>query len=195
MSSAEPSIASKAAAPFMRLAGEDDAAGASLGTGAVTFAGFTPMNDQPGLADRKAMFAMGVSGMLLSTLLFFAPKLHTLLDPAVSNLLLLTAILAVAVLVAAAARFAYAAYSLVARPTLDGNVMFVQNVASLEPDALGQALRSHSQEEAVRLTLEYSHTMSCLAAAKFGLVGRALGCVRVALPIWMLLLLVLGLKS
>ena len=37
--------------------------------------------------------------------------------------------------------------------------------------------------------------MACLAVAKFRLVGKALGCLRVALPIWMVLLIVLGLKS
>ena len=79
--------------------------------------------------------------MLLSTLLFFAPRLHTLLKPQAISLLLLAAILAVAVLVAAAARFAYAAYSLVVRPTSEANVMFVQNVAAFDPEALTQELR------------------------------------------------------
>jgi hypothetical protein len=141
------------------------------------------------------MFALGVSGMLLSTLLFFAPKLHTLFKPQATSLLLLAAILTVAVLVAAAARLAYAAYSLVVRPTSDANVMFVQNVAAFEPEALENELRSHSQEDALRHTLAYGHAMACLAEAKFRLVGKALTCLRVALPIWMLLLMVLGTLS
>lgn len=201
MSSTHPHPPAAAQATFMRLAGDEDVVGAAdapepaLGTGATTFAGFTPMNDQPGLADRKAMFAMAVSGMVLSTLLFFAPKLHTLLKPQPASLILLAAILSVAVLVAAAGRAAYAAYSMFVRPASDENVMFVQNVASGSATELERQLRSHTPEEALRLTLEYGHAMSCLAVAKFRLVGRAITCLRVALPIWMLLLLVLGLKS
>jgi hypothetical protein len=153
------------------------------------------MNDQPGLADRKAMFVLAVSGMLLSTLLFFSPKLHVLLKPQALSLLLLASILAVVVLVAAAGRFAYAAYSMAARPASEENVIFVQNVAALTLGEFERELREHTPDDALRLTLEHSHTMSRLAVAKFRLVGRALGCLRVALPIWMLLLLVLGLKA
>jgi hypothetical protein len=176
--------------PFMRIA----PSGPELGTGATTFAGFTPMNDQPGLADRKAMFVLAASGMLLSTLLFLAPKLHTLLKPQATSLLMLAAVLAVVTLVTLAGRCAYAAYSMAVQPASGGNVMFVQNVAGITLDQFEREVRSHAAEDALMHTLEYNHTMARLGFAKFRLVGRALGCLRIALPIWMLLLLVLGLK-
>jgi hypothetical protein len=186
-----PGNATAALEPFMRIAGAD---GPPPGTGAATFAGFTPMNDQPSLADRKAMFVLAVSGMLLSTLFFFAPRLHTLLKPEALSLTLLGAILTLIALVVAAGRCAYAAYALAARP-MPGNVIFVQNVAGQTLEAFGRDVYRREGTDALLLTLEYNHTMALLGVDKFRRVTRALGYLRVALPIWMLLLLVLGLKA
>src|SRR5688500_9771260 len=48
---------------------------------AARFAAFTPMNDQPGLADRKATFVIGAGGLLLSTTLFLITPLGQYMRP------------------------------------------------------------------------------------------------------------------
>ena len=166
----------------------------SPGTGAARFASFTPMNEQPGLADSKARFALGVSGLLLSTLLFFMPRLHELIRPTVQASLLLAGLLTAAVLILAAIRAAYAAFILTARPTPDSTVYF-QNIAALPRESYEQAVCSADAAAAMRLSLDYNYTMARLGARKFQLVGRALLCLRVAIPIWMVLLLVLGMRT
>jgi len=46
--------------------------------GPARLAYFTPVFEQPTLADRKAMFILGASGLLVTVLMFFAPPLQAL---------------------------------------------------------------------------------------------------------------------
>jgi hypothetical protein len=49
--------------------------------------------------------------------------------------------------------------------------------------------------DALRDVLEYNHVMARLAAAKYALAGRALLCLRVAIPLWVLLLIVITTRA
>jgi hypothetical protein len=49
----------------------DDDLATVLGPARLAF--FTPVFEQPTLADRKAMFILGASGLLVTVLMFFAP--------------------------------------------------------------------------------------------------------------------------
>lgn len=164
------------------------------GSGAARFAAFTPMNDQPLLADAKARFALGVSGLLLSTLLFFTPRLSDLIAPTPRAALLLAGLLTAVVLVLAAVRSAYAAFILTAPPTPD-STLYYQNIAAGSRESYEQRVCATDADTALRLSLDYNYAMARLGARKFRLVGRALLCLRVAIPIWMVLLIVLGMRA
>lgn len=166
----------------------------AIGDGAAKFAAFTPMNDQPGLADRKATFVLATSGLLLSTTFFFAPRLATLLPVTTPRRAFILVALPIAVvLIIAAVRHAYAAFILSAPPRPD-NPLFYQNVAARDHAGYERAVFGVEQSQTLRLLLDYNYTMALLGAKKFSLVGKALWYLRIALPIWMMLLLMMGLK-
>lgn len=162
--------------------------------GALKFASFTPMNDQPGSADRKATFVIGTSGLLLSTALFFVTPVQRLVEPGFWPAATLVLALSVVVLILLAGRAAYAAYTMTAPPS-PGNQLFVQNIAAASREEYDRLLKSTDTHAALRGMLDYSHTMACLGAAKFRLVQRGMRCLRLAIPLWMLLLLVLTVRG
>src|SRR4051794_110008 len=94
--------------------------------GAVKFASFTPMNDQPGLADRKATFVIGAGGLVLSTTLFLVMPLGQFVRPGFWPAFPLLLAVTLAVVVLTAIRIAYRCYVLIAPPRPD-NPLFFQN--------------------------------------------------------------------
>jgi hypothetical protein len=158
--------------------------------GAVKFASFTPMNDQPALADRKATFVIGASGLLLTTTMYFAMPLRQFVRPGVFPAVTLALSLALAVAALVAIRTAYRCYMLAA-PVPPDNLLFFQNIAAGPSARYAQALESATARDALRDVLAYNHTMARLGAAKYRLAGRALLCLRVAIPLWVMLLIVI----
>ena len=173
---------------------EDRAADAPPDPGAMRFASFTPMNDQPGLADRKASFVIGASGLLLSTTLFFVMPLGQFVRPGFWPPVILALALSVA---AAGVLAAYTAFRCCMRPApaAPGNLLFFQNVAALGPAAYGDALAAATARDALRHVLDFNHAMARLGVAKYRLVARALLCLRVAIPLWIALVLVLTVRG
>jgi hypothetical protein len=161
--------------------------------GPARLAYFTPVHEQPTLADRKAMFILAVSGLIATVLLFFAQPLEALIrgvSPAVSaSLVVLLACLGASVL--GAALLAYAAYRR-PLPPMPPSLALFRNVAAEPLEDYVAAMRSLDHRRALRDMLHYNYSVATLAAQKFRLVNRSLACLRVALPLWMLLLLVLG---
>ena len=163
--------------------------------GAVKFASFTPMNDQPALADRKATFVIGAGGLLLTTTLFLVMPLGQFTRPGFWPALTLVLSLALGVMVLVAMRTAYRCYMLPVPPR-PGNLLFFQNIAAGPSARYAAALEAATAREALRDVLDYNHTMARLGAAKYRLAGRALLCLRAAIPLWvLLLLLVVSLQS
>ena len=181
-------------APHGTAPGGEPAADAPPDPGALRFAAFTPMNDQPGLADRKASFVIGASGLLISTTLFFVMPLGQFVRPGFWP----PVILALALSVAAAGVLAvYTAFRccMLPAPAAPGNLLFFQNVAALGPAAYGDALAAATARDALRHVLAFNHAMSLLGAAKYRMVARALLCLRVAIPLWIVLVLVLTVRG
>jgi hypothetical protein len=156
--------------------------------GAMRFAGFAPMNDQPGFADRKASFVIAAAGLLLSTTLFLVMPLGQFVRPggfwATATLALA---LALAVVTLAAIVVAYRCCMLTAAGRPD-NPLFVPNVAARPAAAYAEAVEGKTPRSALHDVLDYNHTMARLGAAKYRLAGLALLCLRVAIPLWVLLL-------
>src|SRR3954469_14479733 len=95
------------------------------GPGAMRFASFTPMNDQPSLADRKASFVIGAGGLMLSTLLFFIMPIHQFAHVGFWPMSILIVSLSVACLILLAVRIAFVAYTAQVKVE-PHNLMFVQ---------------------------------------------------------------------
>lgn len=180
----------------MRLTTSDpppaDAGRPSLG--AVRFASFTPMNDQPGLADRKAAFVIGASGLLLSTTLFLVMPLGQFVRPGFWPGLTLALSLGLVGVTLLAIRIAYRCGMLEA-PARPDNPLFFQNIAAGPAAAYEDAIAAATARDALRNVLDYNYTMATLGAAKYRLAGRALLCLRLAIPLWMLLLVVLTVRG
>ena len=161
--------------------------------GPARLAYFTPVHEQPTLADRKAMFILGASGLIVTVLLFFAHPLEGLIRSAGRpvSFALATLLLCIFVTVLLAAFTAYAAYRK-ALPPMPPTLAWFRNVAGETAEAYARAMLAKDHPAALRDMLQYNYSVAALAAAKFRLVNRALSCLRVALPLWMLLLLILA---
>jgi hypothetical protein len=165
------------------------------GPGAMKFAAFTPMNEQPGLADRKATFVIGAGGLLLSTVLFFIMPLSQFMRPGVWPVLILALSFALACVTFLGMRVAYRCYTLPV-PVRPDNFLFFQNIAAVASEgAYGAKLQSVSERDALRSVLDYNYTMAKLGAAKYRMAGQSLLCLRIAIPLWMVLLILISLRG
>jgi hypothetical protein len=152
------------------------------------------VHEQPSLADRKAMFILGASGLILTVLLFFAQSLERLVrgveGPAGMGIVVI--LLCVVAFVLAGARTAYSSYTR-QLPPMPPTMAFFRNVAAAESvEAYAEALARHDHPSALRDMLHYNYSIATLAAEKFRRVNRAIACLRIAIPLWMLLLLILA---
>lgn len=161
--------------------------------GPARLAYFTPVHEQPTLADRKAMFVLAVSGLIATVLLYFARPLEALVRgvPPAFSALLVGMLACVGVSLLCGALLAYAAYRR-PLPSMPPSLALFRNVAAQPLDNYVAAVRSLDHRRALRDMLHYNYSVATLAAQKFRLVNRSLACLRIALPLWMLLLLVLG---
>ena len=60
------------------------------------------------------------------------------------------------------------------------------------PENYVAAMHALTHRRALRDMLHYNYSVATQAAGKFRLVNRAITCLRVAIPLWMVLLLVLA---
>lgn len=170
--------------------GADDAA-AFLGPTRLAY--FSPTADQPVLADRKATFLLAATGLLVTVLLFFLHPLAALLRgprPAVAWLLAVL-LVTLAGLLLVAAKSAYAATVLML-PPMPRSLAFFRHVAAAPLEQYAADLRATDYAAALDAILHYNYSVATQAAGKFRLVRRALWCMRLAIPVWMGILLVLA---
>ena len=161
--------------------------------GPARLAYFTPVFEQPSLADRKAMFILGASGLLVTVLLFFSQSLQALAHASgrPGTLALGVAVFCVVALVLTAAFTAYTAYTKPLPPMPPTLVLF-REVSDKDADAYVRAMYDLDHRRAMRDMLHYNYSVATQAAQKFRLVNRAIACLRLAIPLWMLLLLALA---
>jgi pycsar effector protein len=161
--------------------------------GPARLAYFTPVHEQPTLADRKAMFILAASGLIATVLLFFAHPFEAMVRSVggVAGAALVALLLCVAALILVAAMTAYTAYRR-PLPPMPPTLAFFRDVAASPLEAYAAAVRTLDHRRAVRDMLHYNYSVATQAARKFRLVNRALSCLRLAIPLWMLLLLVLA---
>ena len=171
----------------------DDPARLAEVLGPARLAYFTPVHDQPILADRKAMFILGASGLMVSVLLFFTQSIEKLSRSggalASAALLALLALVVVPVLVAAVN--AYRAY-IRPLPPMPDTLAWFRTVAARRPDDYRTQILALDHPAALRSILHYNYSVASQAAHKFRLVNLSLACLRIAIPLWMVLLLIVA---
>jgi hypothetical protein len=130
---------------------------------------------------------------MASVLLFFSHSLENLARSrgAITSVGVLALLVAVAALVVTAAVAAYVAYTRPLPPMPD-TLAFFRNVAARSPVGYRSELLALDHPAALRGMLHYNYSVASQAAHKFRLVNRSLRCLRVAIPLWMVLLLALA---
>ena len=150
--------------------------------GPARLAYFTPVHEQPTLADRKAMFILGASGLMVSVLLFFSHSIEALVRSSggLGGTIVLTA-----------AVTAYYSYTR-GLPAMPATFAWFRDVADTTLEDYSRGMHALDHPAALRGMLHYNYSAASLAARKFRLVNRAISLLRVAIPLWMVLLLVLA---
>jgi hypothetical protein len=105
--------------------------------------------------------------------------------------ILMVAVLCVIALVLTAAVMAYIAYTR-PLPPMPPTLALFREVSAREADAYVAAMYALDHRRAMRDMLHYNYSIATQAAGKFRLVNRSLACLRFAIPLWMMLLLVLA---
>lgn len=172
-------------------AGPDAEAVALLGP--MRLAYYSPLNEQPVLADRKASFILGATGLIVTVLLFFLqPIAGVLRGPHTTVAAIMVTMLAVlSALLLVGARSAYAAYVL-QLPPMPETLAFFRHVAQSPLAAYESRMLALGHGQALDAILHYNYSVATQAAAKFRYVRVALRCMRLAIPIWLLVLLLLA---
>lgn len=156
---------------------------------------FAPLYEYAALADRKASFYLSAGGLMLTVLGFFLSRIVDLLNDggwlAWGFGLTLAAVVA---LVLVAGTTAYLAFARLLPPTPPSLAVF-RDIARRTPEDYARDVRALSHREAFTHMLRYNHVVAGWAAGKFRLVNRALALLRLAIPLWMLLLLVLAISG
>jgi hypothetical protein len=156
---------------------------------------FAPFYEYAVLADRKASFFMSAGGLMLTVLGFFLDRIVGVCSADAPFAWTVGAALAtVVVLVVFAGVIAYVAFARLLPPTPPSLAVF-RDIARRTPEEYARDVRALSHEQAFTDMLEYNHVVAHWAAGKFRLVNRALALLLIAIPLWMLLLLVLAISG
>ena len=175
--------------PAANHAAEDD----TLLLGAARLAFYTPVLDQPSLADRKATFLLTMTGLVATTLFLFVPQAAAVISgPNRITGLTLAVLSSVLVgLLLGAARYAYSGY--VSPMAGSPNPTFFRHVAGQDLPQYIDELRGASLRSAVEAILHYNHAAATQAANKYRSVDRAQWYMRLAIPVWMAAMLMIAL--
>ena len=79
-----------------------------------------------------------------------------------------------------------------ALPPMPRTFAWFRDVAGGSSDDYARGMLALDHPAALRQMLHYNYSVASLAARKFRLVNRSIRCLRIAIPLWMLLLLALA---
>ena len=153
---------------------------------------FAPLYEHVTLADRKAAFFLSAGGLMLTVLGFFSGHVeHIVSAGGWRATWFVAALSAVVVLVLTAAVLSYVAYKRPLGPTPPSLVVF-REIARRSFDEYQRDVLALTHAQAFVSMLRYNHVIATLGVAKFRLVNCALAILRIAFPLWMLVLLTLA---
>ena len=161
--------------------------------GPLWLAFFTPIHQYPSLADRKSSFLLSAGGLITTVLIFFSQPIWRLMHhqnrpAAIAFIVLLGTLIA---LLALSAWGAWRAFIL-PMPRMPKSLALYGDIARLERPAYAEEVRNTDPTEATRAIVHYNYSLAVQAAGKFKLVNRSFACFRVALVLWMFLILVVS---
>lgn len=162
-----------------------------LGPGRMAY--YTQVENYPVLADRKAWFLLTASGLILTVLTFFGPSLSKLLHHPKwwVAALVLSLLVALAILLLLVAGTAFYGFTILPRVPAEC-LCFYRHIAARPREQYERDVRALSHAEAMREVLNYNYSIACQGAAKFRAVGWSMHWMRLAILLWMLLLLIIA---
>jgi hypothetical protein len=164
--------------------------------GPARMAFFTPIHHNPILADRKATFLLGALGLIATVLLVFSEAIGELIRSErqwVSVTCLVTLFLLVGLVVVGAIN-AWNGFILPVSPMPRSRAFFPHIAETSCEEYFGQ-MKGLDHAQAVRDVLNYNYSLAEQAVRKFRYVNRSFACFRVALVLWLGLLLVITLNG
>ena len=156
---------------------------------------FAPLYEHAVLADRKASFFLSAGGLMLTVLGFFLGRIVHVLSAGDRLAWAFAALLAAVVaLVIVAGITSYVSFARLLPPTPPSLAVF-RDIAKRTKEQYASDVAGLTHEQSFIDMLRYNHVVAVWGAGKFRLVNRALALLRIAIPLWMLVLLILALRA
>ena len=161
-------------------------------SGAARLAYFAPVQQYPPLADRKGSFLLTASGLLITILFLFSSALgrmmHNQNGMISMGILLLLGFLAILLLICGwNAWMSFTAPI----PPMPASLANFRDIARGSIDEYSSRLREMAHAQAIRDMLNYNYSLAMQGATKFRYVQRAMGCFKVALVLWMIVVMLI----
>lgn len=161
--------------------------------GPARLAYFTPTGELSPLSERKAVFLLAASGLIGTVIIFFLPRLAELIA-APNRIVALSIVGLIPVFLVAllgAAGYAYLAVT-TGIPEMPRSPAFFKHIAQISPEEYEEVVKRLSHREALQAMLHYNYSISQQAVRKFRRVQQSLRWMRVAILLWILLLLIVA---
>jgi Family of unknown function (DUF5706) len=158
-------------------------------SGGARLAIWQALRESPAAADRKGAAALTAHSLLLSIVMFLAPRLAWTLSThslAGTFVLTMTAVLVGLVLIGGWSAFRALVKPM---PSPGNSLAWLGNIAAMDRQAYIQAMHTLDARRAQHDALEYNYSIAQQAGQKYGLVQRSIGCFRIAILLWMGLVL------
>jgi hypothetical protein len=163
--------------------------------GPARLAYFTPVREYPPLGDRKALTLLTLVGLMITVMSLFAGEVHAVLqgDRVIKWMAVVVGLSWFALLILGA----YYAFLALTRPIppMGPCVAYYQDIAAMSLSTYREILEGLSHRGAMRAILTYNYSIAALSEEKFRLIRKSILCLCLALPLWMLLMLVISLRA
>jgi hypothetical protein len=163
--------------------------------GPARLAFFTPIHHQPVLADRKAAFLLAASGLIATVLMLFGAAIGRLVQlPRGPGVLILLLLFVLAGLLLVVVWCAWRCFILPI-PPMPASLAYFPHIGALDLPQYRGSIRQLDQQAAVRAILHYNYSLSIQSVRKYRLANRGFACFRIALMLWLLLLLLISIAG
>ena len=160
--------------------------------GAARLAFFTPVRDQPPLADRKASVLLAANGLMVSVVFSFSRPIESILlgPQRLAAWLMIGVLIVGSLLILTGVGCAFIALTKPIPPMPDSPVLF-KHIAERSLDEYRAEMLGLDYPRAVEAMLHYNYSLATLCIVKFRLVNRSMQCARSTFGLFMVLLLMI----
>jgi len=163
--------------------------------GPARLAYFTPVREYPPLGDRKSLSLLTLDGLMLTVMYLFTEEIHAVLQgsPVVKWPAVVVGLSWLSLLILGAC---YAFLALTRPiPPMGDCAAFYQNIAAASLGSYWHSLEGLSHRRALREILTYNYSIAVLSEEKFRLIRKSVLCQCLALPLWMLFMMIISLRD